>query len=108
MASSRSKALWDNLSPEEKRQMAAIVVGWQAGRQAEDDDIQMEDYTKDEPAQANQTYNLDLLEEYQCAEELLDIGVSASTAILWVVSGVPEQQALLKSRRSAPETRLDR
>ncbi|KAE8817789.1 hypothetical protein D1007_04559 [Hordeum vulgare] len=114
MSSSRSKALSDNLLSEQKRDLEAIAVGWQAGA----DDIPVENAVEDETTppsllmhaglpigedhahymdimreeqddnfqkpHANQYYNLDLLEKHQCAEEVLSTGTSAGNLILSV------------------------
>ena len=45
MASSRSKALWDTLSLEQKKEIGAIAAGWQVGQQTTTGDTPMEDET---------------------------------------------------------------
>ena len=48
MDPSMSKALWDGLTSEQKKAMAAIAADWQAGRQPED--MQMEEASDDKPS----------------------------------------------------------
>ncbi|KAE8787943.1 Peroxisomal biogenesis factor 3 [Hordeum vulgare] len=49
MDSSTTKALWDGLTPEQKKEMADNAARWRADRQPEDVDAPMKDATEDDP-----------------------------------------------------------